>query len=262
VGREKRIPMNRPEIQMLWVSGELSALEQLSIASFLRNGHPVRLFSYQPIPNLPQGTLQEDARAILAESEVFTNPAADGNGGLTVFANFFRYHLLLQRGGIWSDCDVVCARPISFADDMEYMFATERLQVLPGAKTEAQVTNCFFKAPPGSPVISTALEIARSKDLATAPWGSTGPHALHQAATELGLAGYMLAPDVICPIDWWRIPDLVSGIYVLPANAYAIHFWNERWRRNFFDKNGSYDPLCLYERLKAHYLASKDGQHG
>ena len=37
----------------------------------------MRLFSYQPIPNLPQGVLQEDARAILPETEVFANPAAD-----------------------------------------------------------------------------------------------------------------------------------------------------------------------------------------
>ncbi len=254
--------MNLPEIQMLWVEGELSELERLSILSFLRNGHPVRLFSYRPIPKLPQGVLQEDARAILPETEVFANPAADGNGGLTVFANFFRYQLLLQRGGIWSDCDVVCVRPISFAEDMEYVFATERIRVPAGAKTEAQVTNCFFKAPAKSPVASKALEIARSKDLATAPWGSTGPQALHEAATELGLGSYMLAPDVICPIDWWQIPDLVSGISVLPPNAYAIHFWNERWRRNFFDKTASYDPLCLYERLKAHYFASQDSHHG
>ena len=254
--------MNLPEIQMLWVKGELSELERLSILSFLRNGHPVRLFSYQPIPNLPQGTLREDARAILPETEVFANPAADGNGELAIFADFFRYHLLLQRGGIWSDCDVVCIRPIDFAERMEYIFATERIRVPPGAKAEAQVASCFFKAPAKSPMVSKTLAIARSKDLATATWGSTGPHALHAAATELGLAGHMLAPDVICPIDWWQILDLISGIAVLPPNTYAIHFWNERWRRNFFDKNASYDPLCLYERLKAHYFASKDNQHG
>jgi hypothetical protein len=253
--------MSLPEIQMLWVGGELSALEQLSIVSYLRNGHSVRLFSYRPIPNLPQGTLQEDARTILPETEVFANPAADGNSELAIFADFFRYHLLLQRGGIWSDCDVVCIRPIDFAERMEYIFATERIRLQPGAKAEAQVASCFFKAPPASPVVSKTLEIARSKALATAPWGSTGPHALHAAATELGLAGHMLAPDVICPIDWWQFQDLVSGISVLPPNTYAIHFWNERWRRNFFDKNGSYDPLCLFERLKAHYLGRGEDQH-
>lgn len=254
--------MSLPEIQMLWVSGELSDLERLSIVSYLRNGHPVRLFSYQPIPNLPQGTLHEDARAILAETEVFTNPAVAGNGGLTVFANFFRYHLLLQRGGIWSDCDVVCARPLTFADGMDCFFASERVRGEPGAKTEARVASCLFKAPAGSPVVSKTLEIARSKDLATAPWGSTGPRALHQAVTELGMAKHMLAPDVVCPVDWWQFTDLINGMFLLAENSYTIHCWNELWRRNFFDRNASYDPLCLYERLKAQYLASKDGQRG
>jgi len=41
---------------------------------------------------------------------------------------------------------------------------------------------------------------------------------------------------------------------MLPANAHAVHFYNEIWRRNFLDKNADYDPLSLFERLKAHYL--------
>lgn len=254
--------MNLPEVQMLWVRGALSTLERLSIASHLQNGHPVRLFSYEAIPNLPEGTIWEDARAILPESAVFANPSPEGFGGLTVFANFFRYHLLLQRGGIWSDCDSVCLKPLAFATDMEYFFATERA---PGAqnteKLEVTAASCVIKAPPGSAVIARSLEIAEAKDLPTAPWASTGPRALHQAVTELGLTRFMVNPEIFCPIDWWRIPTLISGATLLPGNAHAVHFCNEMWRRNFFDKNASFDPLSLYERLKNHYLGRKENAH-
>ena len=35
-------------VHMLWVSGELSRLARLSLASFLANGYRVKLWSYDP----------------------------------------------------------------------------------------------------------------------------------------------------------------------------------------------------------------------
>jgi len=253
--------MSLPEIQMLWVRGALSRLEQLSIVSHLHHGHPVRLFSYEPIPNLPEGTVWEDARAILPESEIFTNRSPSAHGSLTVFSNLFRYHLLLQRGGIWSDCDSVCLKPLAFAAEMEYFFATQRIPGQQNGQVEIQVASGIFKAPAGSPVVARTLEIAQATDHASTPWGSTGPRALHQAVNELGLNRFMMTPDVFCPIDWSQLPALVSGLTLLPANAHAVHFWNELWRRNFLDKNADYDPLSLFERLKTHYLGRKEGSH-
>ena len=253
--------MSLAEIQMLWIRGELSKVEQLSIVSHLQNGHPVRLFSYEPIPNLPEGTIREDARAILPESAIFTNPSSEGYGGLCMYSDFFRYHLLLQRGGIWSDCDSVCIKPLIFASEMEYFFATSRVPGQNSGQPGIRVANGVFKVPAGSAVVARALEIAQATDLVTAPWASTGPRALHQAVTELALTRFMLTPDVFCPVDWWQIPTLISGLTMLPTNAHAVHFFNEIWRRNFLDKNADYDPLSLFERLKAHYLGRREAAH-
>ncbi|MDP1611098.1 MAG: glycosyltransferase [Sulfuritalea sp.] len=253
--------MSLPEIQMLWVRGALSKLEQLSIVSHLQNGHPVRLFSYAAIPNLPKGTVWEDARAILPESEVFTNPSAVSHGNLSTFSNFFRYHLLLQRGGIWSDCDSVCLKPLAFAADMDYFFATERQPEQADGQSPIQVQTGVFKAPAGSAVVARALEIAQATDLMAAPWASTGPRAMHQSVAELDLGRFVLAPEVFCPIGWWQVPALISGLTMLPANAFAVHFYNEIWRRNFFDKNADYDALSLFERLKARYLGREEDTH-
>ena len=253
--------MSLDEIQMLWVRGSLSKVERLSIVSHLQNGHPVRLFSYEPIPNLPEGTLREDARAILPESAIFTNPSAEGYGGLSMFSNFFRYHLLLQRGGVWSDCDSVCIKPLGFASEMEYFFATEKTPEQNGVPPGIRVNCCVFKAPKGSAVVARTLEIAKATDLVTAPWASTGPRALHQAVTEMGLTRFMLSPEVINPFAWWEVPALVGGLTMLPSNAHAVHFYNEIWRRNFLDKNADYDPLSLFERLKAHYLGREETAH-
>jgi hypothetical protein len=215
----------------------------------LQNGHPVRLFSYEPIPNLPQGTIWEDGRAILPESAIFTNPSAEGHGGLSMFSNFFRYQLLLLRSRWWL-----------YARFVGTVFR-ERLPDQNNSPPGIRANCCVFKAPAGSAVVARALEIAQATDLATALWSSTGPRALQKAVTELGLTQFMLTPDVINPIAWWQVETLISGLTTLPANAHAVHFYNEVWRRNFFDKNADYDPLSLFERLKARYLGGKEAAH-
>jgi hypothetical protein len=50
---------------------------------------------------------------------------------------------------------------------------------------------------------------------------------------------------------------LISGLTVMPPESYGIHLWHESWRRNLFDKNATYEPHSLIERLKAHYLDRK-----
>lgn len=240
---------------MLWVRGHLGMLERLSIVSHQKNGHPVRLFSYEAIPNLPAGTIWEDARAILPEAEMLGIAARTRHAGWPIVSNFFRYRLLLERGGIWSDCDSVCLKPFGFAADMAHFFGSELLRQHEGGKAMARIITGVIKAPAGSAVIARALEIAQGLDLAQAPWGSTGPAALHSAVMDTGMQQAILGPMYFCPVNWWDIGQLVAPeIHLLPEDAHAVHFWNEMWRRNFLDKEASYPPLSLYERLKRHYL--------
>ena len=48
-------------IQGLWIGPELSVMEQLSIASFLENGHEYHLYVYDAVKNVP-------ARAVITSS--------------------------------------------------------------------------------------------------------------------------------------------------------------------------------------------------
>jgi len=53
---------NLPVAQGLWIGGELSVLERLSIASFLKNGHRVHLYTYEGVTSAPEGTEVRDGR--------------------------------------------------------------------------------------------------------------------------------------------------------------------------------------------------------
>src|SRR5262245_26326073 len=95
-------------IQSLWL-GEVTTMERLSMTSFLQNGHDYHLFAYGPLTNLPHGVELIDANEVIPSGSVFR----DSRGGFSSFSNYFRYKLLLDRGGWWADTDVVCLQPFS-----------------------------------------------------------------------------------------------------------------------------------------------------
>ena len=235
-------------IQGLWVGTELSVMEQLSVSSFLLNGHEYHLYAYDELGNVPAGTFVRDAREILPASSIFQYRHQASYAG---FANFFRYKLLLERGGWWADTDVVCLRPFDFAG--EHVFSTEL------CRGEEVVTSGVIKAPAGSPLMDYAWEVCRKKNPSELVWGETGPRLMAEAVCKFSLDRDKQPFQVFCPLDyseWHRVlePDFAAGF---GESTRAVHLWNEMWRAAGQDKNARYHPACLYERLKRKYLPAR-----
>jgi mannosyltransferase OCH1-like enzyme len=234
-------------IQGLWIGEALSNLERLSIRSFLAHGHDFHLYTYQAVDRVPPGTVMKDAREILPESRIFRYWKHPSYAG---FANFFRYKLLSERGGWWVDTDVICLRPFDFADD--HVFGAEWTS--DGGSTPS---SGFLKAPAGSDALAFAWARCLEKDPAELTWGETGPRLVAEAIRRYDLDGSVQNPDTFAPLpyqDWERVLDPLDR-FEIPSTSHAIHLWNEMWRRNDRDKDASYHPDCLYERLKARYPA-------
>ena len=100
-------------IQSLWIGEPLSKLEQLSIKSFIDNGHEYHLYVYDNIGNIPNGTIVKNANEILNKSEIFYYK----NGSVSAFSNLFRFTLLYKKGGYWVDTDLICTKPFLFEQD-------------------------------------------------------------------------------------------------------------------------------------------------
>jgi len=111
-------------INSLWVGKSLSLMEQLSITSFLRNGHEYDLYCYNEIADVPAGATLRDAAEILPSSEIFYYRHGAGKGSVAGFSNLFRFKLLFEKRGWWVDTDVVCLRPFDF--DEPIVLASER----------------------------------------------------------------------------------------------------------------------------------------
>jgi mannosyltransferase OCH1-like enzyme len=228
-------------IQSLWIGPRLTAMERLSLASFVRFGHDVHLYTYGDVDGVPDGVVVRDGAEILPRERIFFYrdfPSVSG------FSNFFRYKLLLERGGWWVDTDMICLAPWSF--DSAHVFASE------WSKGSVCVSSSAIRAPAGSDVMAFAWQTCDAKDPAALRWGETGPALMEQAVETFALRDAVQAPEVFCPLpyaEWERVLDDVAP--ELPEASVALHLWNEMWRRNGRDKDAQYAASSLYERLKS-----------
>jgi hypothetical protein len=241
---------------MLWIGGRLSTLERLAIGSFVANGHTLHLYTYAPVEGVPPGVVLRDAREILPESAIFTYGDGMGRGSPAGFANMFRYKLLHDRGGIWCDTDIVCLRAFTFALESPLWVGGER-QAPHRAKSPGDgIANaCYLQAPAGSDLMRECYEVCAAWDKAAMRWGETGPALVTRLFLERGLVSHVLAPDTICPLDWWNVRAFVSRPFVPPPEAFAVHLWNEMWRQSGLDKDGTFAANGGYETLKRRYAS-------
>jgi len=232
-------------VQGLWVGAELSVMEKMSIASFLMNGHEYHLYVYEDVKNIPAGTVLKDASEVLPASMIFQYRDFKSYSG---FSNFFRYKLLLERGGWWVDTDMICLQPFEFA--AAHVFSSE---ISDGQEV---INSGAIRTPAGSPAMAYAWQICREKNIDNLVWGETGPRLIGEAVRLCSLENFVQPSEVFCPIgysEWDKVldPDVV---WTFDKTTCAIHLWNEMWRRAGSDKNQQYHSQCLYEGLKKKYL--------
>jgi mannosyltransferase OCH1-like enzyme len=195
--------------------------------------------------NVPVGTILRNANEILSRSKIFQYQHQASYAG---FSNFFRYKLLLERGGWWADTDLVCIRPFDFPEP--HVFGSEICD------EREVVTSGIIKAPAGSAAMAYAWSVCQSKDPAKLTWGETGPKLVAEVVDKYSLQGYVKPHQIFCPFaydDWREILKPQSGKFSFET-SYAVHLWNEMWRAAGQNKDAAYDPKCPYEQLKQRYL--------
>lgn len=213
-------------VSSLWIGGNLSPLEQLSIESFLQNGHEYQLYCYDRLKGIPKGAKVCDASEILPRSDIFTYESGPGAGSVAAFANLFRYKLLLERGGWWMDTDMICLRPLDF--DAPIVFASEL------ALGKVQVTNSAIKLPRGSAIAKELFAQARQQKDARTVWGATGPALIERIVRKNNLESLVQPPEIFCPWqfgEWDKLLRAESFEDVVSSQSYTIHMWHEGWRR-------------------------------
>lgn len=153
----------RPDVVTFW-HGPLDTLRRTCLRSQVAAGHKVTVYSFGPLPGLPDGVGNADAEAILPHSfsERLRPPEPDGSWRdwtILQFSDFFRMRLMAENAGLWLDADVLLLKPVEI-DPAKPYFAWERPR---------QLGNSVLYLPPDDPVVR-AFENLIEQDELTPDW--------------------------------------------------------------------------------------------
>lgn len=236
-------------VHMLWVSGELSRLARLSLASFVSQGYRVRLWTYDTQHLSSPGPEICDASAILPMSE-------SDAGNMAYLSSLFRYRLLAEHGGIWSDMDIVAlgtepgiaAAPFVASEKRRPFRHTE-----PTATGESltQVTNCFMcnPQPNEDDLFHRAVDRVAALNGEDRSWENVGPHMLSRLMLELSGHGVgILPPDAVDPVAWWNVPGYFLEARDPPPSPF-MHMYASIWARRGVDAEVPFPEHSLAGQL-------------
>ena len=110
-----------PPVGALWIGGSLTWHEQVSLKSFVDQGHPTILYTYDDVKGVPDGVELRDGRQVLDTQNFMTHART---GSVALFSDLFRFHMIAKDPDIiYIDTDVYSIRPIP--PDEPYVFGYE-----------------------------------------------------------------------------------------------------------------------------------------
>lgn len=239
-------------VQGLWIGGSLSKMERLSINSFLKNGHSYHLYTYPDasgnltIGNVPLGVVLKDANEIIPQDQVFLV-----RGGYSTFSDFFRWRLILEKGGWWVDLDTICLKPFDFA--FEHVFIGGKGLV----GSDDCITSGMFRAPAQSEIMKWGWARCQEMDPKTMSWGQAGPPLFTVAVHKFGLLDTVVPGRLFFPVFYTRAPAAFIDRHTSDdyGDSYSVHLFNEMWRLAGVDKTAIFPENCAYEKLKRRFGA-------
>lgn len=259
-----------PTIQMFWHGAPLSRIERLSLTSFVQNGHPVDLYVYEEPAGVPAGVRVMDAAQILPRSAAFRHRRTQS---FALFADWFRYRLLFERGGIWADADVVCLEPFDYESAEVFawqddVYINNAVLGLPAGDLLADLlASCCEHPNRILPYDSLGVRLRKLKRRILqgdrrdrVRWGENGPEGLTRAARHLGYADRALPSWHFYPVAFDNSRMLfespVAGREVVFDGSRAVHLWNQVLRG--VDKNARFPVDSPFEQFCALYMKNED----
>ncbi len=229
--------------------GELSPYEAICLSSFIRFGHSVTLFSYEPLKGVPAGVNQADARDIVG-LEYLDRFITDGKPNVAHFADYFRYLMLSKTDLSWCDTDVFVLKPFSIDPNVNFF-------VREGTHDVCSALLRIRRDAPELAKIILKCESMFDRDL---PWAVTQGIIRRTFGSRFkDLEPCIHDPTEFMPItftDFYKVllPEYADECMVLCKDSKTIHLFN-----NIFDKIGLYKQLLPPRGSYLHRLFTQFG---
>ena len=225
-------------VNSLWI-GNLHEMEIVTMRSFINNGAEFNLWVYEEMRHIPSEVNIRDANEILPKEQVFMYPNKMQLGycGDTVvgFSEHFRYKVLYEHGGWWSDMDVTCLKPLSEIKE-PYYFRPHG--ILP-------VVGNIIKCPPKSDLMKMCYETTVNEVNNKTDDMFLAIEILCYYIRFLNLRKYI--KKGLCNLDYWpKIEKFyVSENIPYPENLHFIH-WMSSHLKNY---NIHYNKLSAFGKM-------------
>lgn len=231
-----------PQLNSLWIGDSLHPIHRLCLSSAVYHGHRVRLFTYGPLRNVPDGVETADAGQVLPKSTLFLHKKT---GSPAPFADRFRIKLIGMGLGAWIDADLLFVKPLKtaaldiFGWEDGKLVGNAILRLNPMSDLFAMVNQHIsedFLAPPWLPGYQKAMLRLRAmlgfrRHVGTMPYGTTGPDMLTWALRETGKLHLAYPRQTFYPLPYSRKTAVFKrngdwyGFGDLPEDVVAVHLW-------------------------------------
>ena len=201
----------------------LDAYQLLCLGSFAAHGYRVVLHTYDPELAVPDWVEAKNAADVLPAERVLRRRLINGQATVTAHTNLFRYALLHQLGGWWTDLDVILLKPD--LPQTEMFFAASGQRDL--------ISTNLLKFPAAHPVLADAIE--RPAGLEAAGWAQSGQPLLTALLKQRGLAQLCQPPAPTNPIPWFEVamlfdPSRAEEVRSHCSKSLALDLHDEVWR--------------------------------
>ena len=232
-----------PKLFTFWAGKPLGYIERLCIASILRAGHTLDVYSFDGRLEVPDGANLRNAEDVVPESRAILHKS----GSWAPFADVFRYEGLLRDAGIWVDLDVLILKPLDRLGD--HILGWQDGQIINNAilglpsdsaclKQLASLCRSDVVVPPHWSRTQKMYQRVRAMVGAHTPmqdleWGAIGPFALTHFIGDFNLFHKCQSADVFYPVPWQQAhltfePDASLVWNAFTSSTRAVHLWNDR----------------------------------
>jgi len=214
-------------IQGLWIGGRLSLLDQLSLKSFMANGHEYHLYVYNCVQDVPTGVIVKDANNIIPESEIYRNIQSPSEYPYLGFSDYFRVKLIYDKGGFWADTDIICLKQFDFQDD--YVFSSE----ISNIKMKDGVASSLFRCPKNSIFLKEMYNEIHSNPLKKTDGGNI-LNMFPEYIKKYGFENYLKEKNMFSIYDNKNIVSITNKKYDenFYAECYSVHLLRQLWACN------------------------------
>lgn len=238
---------NLPTIHALWIGDQLGSISSACLSSFVKQGHPVHLHTYNDIKDIPKGVTMCDANLIISKEKIIKHKAT---GSYALFSDIFRYELLSKVDGIYVDCDVYCLKPLAIPEH-GYLY---------GFEDDHKINGAILAMPKNSLLLNQLLNIAYdeqfippwysaskqnrlrwkkrfgfSRHISDMPWGAIGPDAITYYVKNLNMQHLAQPIDIFYPVHYTCINHLLEPTLdihdVTSKRSLCVHLYNEMLRK-------------------------------